>query len=235
MLHRVPESDKSEASARAGDDIKFFKQLTEDVLGFGDLKPTKAIRVGAKKTSKDSDGTTAERLSSRPLKIVLPSKEDRDLVFGNLRKLRAADKWFASISVSRPLARSEEADQVENRSGQKQRWRECKKLHVQIEMTSEQTRGTETEAESETFSGEPRRCLRRQSLKFLFSNTDAMTNKKEEISARLVKEKPDVFGLMELKPKKHGMALCWRKQISLLKDMTHSTPNKLPKRNIDVQ
>ena len=104
ILHRVPESDKSEASARAGDDIKFFKQLTEDVLGIGDLKPTKAIRLGAKKTSKDSDGTTAERVSSRPLKIVLPSKEDRDLLFRNLRKLRAADKSFASISVSYDLS-----------------------------------------------------------------------------------------------------------------------------------
>ena len=104
ILHRVPESDKSEASARAGDDIKFFKQLTEDILGFGDLKPTKAISVGAKKTSKDSDGTTAERVSSRPLKIVLPSKEDRDLVFRNLRKLRAADESFASISVSCDLS-----------------------------------------------------------------------------------------------------------------------------------
>ena len=78
---------------------------------------------------------------------------------------------------------------------------------MQNERTSEQTRGTETEAESETVSGEPRRCLRRQSLKFLFSNTDAMTNKKEEISARLVSEKPDVFGLMEIKPKKHGFVL----------------------------
>ena len=104
ILHRVPESDKSEASPRAGDDIKFFQQLTEDVLGIGDLKPTKAIRLGAKKTSKDSDGTTTERVSSRPLKIVLPSKEDRDLLFRNLRKLRAADKSFASISVSYNLS-----------------------------------------------------------------------------------------------------------------------------------
>ena len=103
IRHRVPESDKSEASARAGDDIKFFQQLTEDVLDIGDLKPTKAIRLGAKKTSKDSDGTTEERVSSRALKIVLPSKEDRDLLFRNLRKLRAADKSFASISVSYDL------------------------------------------------------------------------------------------------------------------------------------
>ena len=104
ILHRVPESDKSEASARAGDDIKFFKQLTEDVLVIGDLKPTEAIRLGAKRTSKDSDGTTAERVSSRPLKIVLPSKEDRYLLFRNLRKWRAADKSFASISVSYDLS-----------------------------------------------------------------------------------------------------------------------------------
>ena len=34
-----------------------------------------------------------------------------------------------------------------------------------------------------------------------------MTNKKEEISARLVSKKPDVFGLMEIKPKKHGFVL----------------------------
>ena len=34
-----------------------------------------------------------------------------------------------------------------------------------------------------------------------------MTNKKEEISARLVSEKPDVFGLIEIKPKKHGFVL----------------------------
>ena len=44
-------------------------------------------------------------------------------------------------------------------------------------------------------------------MKFLFSNTDAMTNKKEEISATLVSEKPDVFGPMEIKPIKHGFVV----------------------------
>ena len=43
-------------------------------------------------------------MSSRPLKILLPSNEDRDLLFRNLRKLRAADKSFASISVSYDLS-----------------------------------------------------------------------------------------------------------------------------------
>ena len=207
ILHRVPESDKSEASARAGDDIKFFQQLTEDVLGIGDLKPTKTIRLGAKKTSTDSDGTTAERKSSRPLKIVLPSKEDRDILFRNLRKLKAADKSFASISVSYDLSqdlrkqiklKNEEAKNKDGENANNYMYRmrgPPNRLEVQ------------KLKRKETVSGEPRRCLRRQSLKFLFSNTDAMTNKKEENSARLVSEKPDVFGLIEVKPKKHGFVL----------------------------
>ena len=106
IVYNVKESSEPSPGIRKVEDERFFEKLCVEALKIHQKLETKnLIRLGKK---------SEDQGKSRPLKIIMQSKEDKNLVMSNLTKLKDADDMFKRISVTHDMT-LEERDLVKKK------------------------------------------------------------------------------------------------------------------------